>query len=117
MVALLIAARVFRALHDTMTHSPGEGRPGEWGPFWDSTTSWRLKYKDSDPANGPAFPGSTTWLVALTDGWHLTNLLAWLCMGVAVVLAAYTGATLWAIGGELAGRVVFEPVYKWARAV
>jgi len=37
--------------------------------------SWRNKWKDGDPLNGPKFFGSTTFLVFLTDFWHLTKFL------------------------------------------
>ena len=37
--------------------------------FWGSQ-SWRNKYKNFDPAQGRRFPGSTTWLVFVTDAPH-----------------------------------------------
>jgi len=43
--------------------------------FWNPTESWRNKYRDGDPSKGPRFFLSTTWLVSLTDGWHLFKLL------------------------------------------
>lgn len=38
--------------------------------FWNPAISWRNKYKNNAPENGPAFFGSTTFLVFLTDAWH-----------------------------------------------
>lgn len=48
-----------------------------WGngkQFWDKDLSWRNKYK-ADGKNA-RFPGSTTWAVAVTDGYHLTNFIS-----------------------------------------
>jgi hypothetical protein len=40
--------------------------------FWDPSISWRNKYQNGDPAQGEAFPGSSTIFVAATDGYHAT---------------------------------------------
>ena len=50
---------------------------GHWGKghqFWDNELSWQNKYK-SDGITA-RFPGSTTWAVSITDGYHLTNLIS-----------------------------------------
>ncbi len=44
--------------------------------FWDFQTSWKNKYQDYD--NGdyrPAFFGSKSFAVGLTDGYHLTRMV------------------------------------------
>lgn len=50
---------------------------GHWGKghqFWDNELSWQNKYKaDGKTAR---FPGSTTWAVSVTDGYHLTNFIS-----------------------------------------
>ena len=43
--------------------------------YWQPEISWRNKYKNGDPAQGRKFPGSTTWLVWTTDGWHLMKMI------------------------------------------
>ncbi len=43
--------------------------------FWDPEISWRRKYKNGIPEDGPRFFLSTTTLVFLTDGWHLMKWL------------------------------------------
>ena len=48
--------------------------------FWNPKESWKNKYKNGDPDQGPKFLFSTTWLVFLTDAWHLFQ---------AVMLASY----------------------------
>lgn len=49
---------------------------GHWGKgtFWDASISWKNKYK-SDMTTA-RFPGSTTFFVSVTDGYHLTNTLS-----------------------------------------
>lgn len=56
--------------------------PGYWNPDY----SWRRKYKNGRPADGPAFFGSTTFLVFLTDAWHLLKFLQMAFFRLAVVL-------------------------------
>ncbi len=47
---------------------------GAGHPFWDQTVSWKNKYRDFDAGDKrAAFPGSKTYLVAFTDGFHLTR--------------------------------------------
>lgn len=41
--------------------------------FIDPKVSWRNKYKNGDPAQGPVFPFSTSILCAITDLWHLAK--------------------------------------------
>jgi len=52
--------------------------------FWKPSVSGANKYKNGDPAQGPAFPGSRTWLVFATDGYHLTRFADHLFMSGAV---------------------------------
>lgn len=43
--------------------------------FWDPAISWKNKYKNHEPDEGPRFWQSTSALVALTDGYHLMRLI------------------------------------------
>ena len=56
--------------------------------FWDFRVSWTNKYKNGDPKQGSKFFGSTTFLVFLTDAWHLYKAVWILCM-VYAILAFY----------------------------
>ncbi len=38
--------------------------------FWNPELSWRNKYQNGDPAQGPKFIGSTSALVFTTDAYH-----------------------------------------------
>jgi hypothetical protein len=63
--------------------------PERWQTFA-GPGSWRNKYKNRDPNQGPAFPGATTWLVWLTDAWHLVKFLmiATNVLSLAILIAA-----------------------------
>jgi hypothetical protein len=41
--------------------------------YWNPYQSWRNKYRNGDPSQGAAFPGSTTWLAWSTDGYHASR--------------------------------------------
>lgn len=43
--------------------------------FFNPEKSWVNKYKDNNPNLGPKFFGSKTFLVFLTDAWHLCKTL------------------------------------------
>jgi hypothetical protein len=114
-VFLLLLAHLAKAPADAQAH--GSPRLVRWFPHWAGPESWRLKYRGGAEANGPAFPLSTTALVALTDLWHFANLLAWLAWAGALLLACFVGRpALWyAVGGLVAGKLLFEPLYAYLR--
>lgn len=72
------------------------------GAVWFSHLGWALKYKDGDPKKGPAFPGSTTVFVWLTDAFHFFQLLAYTSLEAAVVLHGFD---------------VFELLGSWVEAL
>ncbi|MGI4884295.1 MAG: hypothetical protein ACRYFR_04980 [Janthinobacterium lividum] len=113
LIALLALAGALRAVHDTGTHAPA--KLAKWGPYWDALESWKLKYRNYDVTKGPRFWGSTTVFVALTDGWHLTNLLSWGCADAALLLAAWPAYRWGAVAAVGARRLVFQPLYSWLR--
>lgn len=39
--------------------------------YWNPLISWKRKWKNGDKAQGERFWLSSTWLVGLTDAWHL----------------------------------------------
>lgn len=51
--------------------------------FFNPLVSWKNKYKNGNPAQGPKFFGSTTFLAFTTDAWHLfkTSMLTLLFIG------------------------------------
>lgn len=61
---LIIISAVAKAVMDVISE-------GKWSGWWNKSESWRNKWKDGDPEKGEKFFGSSTFLVWLTDGWHL----------------------------------------------
>jgi uncharacterized membrane protein (Fun14 family) len=61
--------------------------------FMNGETSWRNKYKNGDPSQGPRFFLSKGSLVFLTDMWHLskTTMLLMLCLAI----VTYTPIFVW----------------------
>ena len=49
--------------------------PGANENWFNPQISWRNKYKDGDPDNGPKFFLSTSVLVMVTDQYHLNNFI------------------------------------------
>jgi hypothetical protein len=60
--------------------------PGANDQFWKPSKSGANKYKNGDPRQGAKFPGSTTWAVFLTDGYHLTRFTDHLLWSGAIAL-------------------------------
>ena len=50
------------------------------GKWFNPYESWVLKWKNKDEAQGEKFFGSSTFLVWVTDGWHLLKMLFLLFM-------------------------------------
>jgi hypothetical protein len=76
LIICLIVSNVFMDIS-------AEGRLTGW---WDKETTWRNKWKLGKPENGPAFWGSTTVFVFITDGWHLMQFIFHTCwqLGIAI---------------------------------
>jgi len=47
----------------------------KWRNWFNESEGWKNKYKDRDPKKGPAFPGSTTIFVFITDAWHFFQMI------------------------------------------
>lgn len=80
--------------------------------FWNPRISWKNKYKADGKT--PRFPGATTWLVFLTDGWHLAK--TFLTAGLALMPAiwikyAYDLNWWWFAGLWVVCRALFGAVF------
>lgn len=53
--------------------------------FWNPYRSWINKWKNNDASQGPKFLGSTTFLVFLTDSWHLIKAIFILTLVCSVI--------------------------------
>lgn len=82
-----------KAISDTlMTHYSGSVFCLEEDNGFFGKNSWVRKYKNFDPSQGERFFLSSTFLVFLTDGWHLSN---------AVQMAAFMNALYIGINWKL----------------
>jgi hypothetical protein len=73
--------------------------------YWKPALSGANKYKNGDPNQGAKFPGSKTWLVFVTDGYHLTRFTEHLFMSGAIAfkIAGYQKKKWYAYLMEAAG--------------
>lgn len=76
----------FRYDRSIFPQGPGEQILGGGEMFWNPDISWRNKWKNGDPSQGERFPGSSTALVFLTDGWHLLQFLMLTFFQVAIAM-------------------------------
>lgn len=74
-VILISIAGISNAIMDVVNfhfHTSIFNNPKVFNPnYWNLAVSWRNKYKNGDPTQGARFFGSTSFLVFLTDAWHL----------------------------------------------
>src|SRR5690348_2992553 len=91
------------------------------GEFWDMRVSWKLKYRNFDAGDlRPAFPGAKTWLVGLTDGYHLTRTIyrAANLATISISFCDFKGKDKWKIICKrlllsvLSDRAMFIIIYK-----
>ncbi len=57
------------------------------GKFWNGKNSWLNKYQDNDMTKGPAYFGSTSFLVWTTDAPHMFNLFTHQFQTMSILLA------------------------------
>lgn len=53
--------------------------------FWNPALSWKNKYKNGIPSEGPKFKGSTNIFVCTTDGYHMLRTTKRAIEGVTLV--------------------------------
>jgi len=93
-ILLLILAGIGKAIMDTLQfHFPVSIFSKYWKNKWlDPSISWRNKYKNNDPLQGEAFPGSTTIFVFVTDCWHFAQFVFLRSILAVVVVFPLSGA-------------------------
>lgn len=86
--------------------------------YWWPTTSFLNKYKGGKKENGPAYFGSTSFLVWTTDGYHMTRFVEHLFLAGALSVKITQSKKKWyyyvaeAAGYWLVNRVGFAVVYN-----
>lgn len=98
------------AAQDAITHNFEKSIFRNLNPkFFNPDVSWINKYKDDNPLEGPKFFGSTTFLVWLTDFWHLLKFVKMNCIWIALAVSTYWW--IYPLGMLLHG-VFFEVFYR-----
>ena len=72
----MMIAGMFNAIMDTLSFQYDKSiflKYPKYEKFLNPQKSWLNKYKNNDPALGPKFFGSMTFLVWTTDLWHLAK--------------------------------------------
>ena len=84
--------------------------------FWDKHKSWRNKWKGGVAANGEKFFGSSTFLVWITDAWHLFNGLSYLSLFFIAVLTVMMTHNVFYIALVFSmSFIFFELIYKYLK--
>lgn len=81
--------------------------------WWNPRISWKNKYKNGS-ITIPRFFGSTTFLVWITDAWHLFQMIMLNCFFLSIVLYSkeFTHFVDFLIY-MIYFKVIFEIFYKW----
>lgn len=53
--------------------------------YYDPSICWKNKYKNGDVKQGPKFFGSTTFLIFITDAWHLFKTIWMSCLFTSIL--------------------------------
>ena len=74
--SFIILASIFNAVMDILQYKYSQSvfnnLSNKW---WNPKISWKNKYKNGLKEQGPAFVGSTTIFVFITDAWHFFKTL------------------------------------------
>jgi hypothetical protein len=89
-----ILAAICNAVMDILAFKYKYSIFSSWNPnYWNPSISWRNKYKNRKVSNGPAFFGSTTFLVFTTDAWHLFQFFSNSFIVVSIILTVHVYCT------------------------
>lgn len=121
---LFVAAGVAKSVQDTIAHHYTNSifsTPTYNALFWNPKRSWINKYKKTEEGvdiNREKFFGSTTFLVAFTDAWHLFQFLHINLLIIATTATAVNDPVL-VIVGVIVYRVAFELFYSsvWKKKI
>jgi hypothetical protein len=88
-IILMVLAGIANAIMDVLKTRYNSSIFASWPKqtWLKPSLSWRNKWKDRDSKKGPKFFGSTTFLVWLTDFWHLAKFLMLMLIAFALVFS------------------------------
>jgi hypothetical protein len=115
LIFTMIAA-ISMAAQDKVQHHFTTSVFARLGPWWNPKESWRLKWRNGDPAQGERFWGSSTVLVFVTDFWHFAKWVMLKAMFLAMVWGAYgvwwkRGVAFIVLHGAFS--LCFEVWFRW----
>jgi hypothetical protein len=121
--ALLMLAALFNSVMDVLQFRYSESvfaKQTQHDSFLNPSISWRNKWANGDPAQGEAYPGSSTVFVLFTDGWHLAKFFMLTCFEVAILLLLYQlyrfkwySMIMIFLGMKILFGLTFEPFFKY----
>lgn len=76
-LSIIALIGIAKGINDTLQFHYSDSVFSKLNPlFWNPSVSWKNKYVDADNGNlKPRFLGANTFLVSLTDAWHLFELI------------------------------------------
>ena len=89
---LLLLAAYFNSIMDVLQFRYSKSvfaNQTKYESFQNPAISWQNKWADGDPAQGEAYPGSSTIFVLFTDSWHLAQFFMFTCFEVIILLLLY----------------------------
>jgi hypothetical protein len=94
-IVLMIFAGIWNSVMDVLKTRYNTSIFSSWkNQTWlKPSLSWRNKWKDGDRSKGEKFFGSSTFLVWITDFWHLAKML--MLLGVAFSIVMYQPIVAW----------------------
>lgn len=114
-----MVAAIFNAIMDTVSTKYNKTIFAKYFPqykqFFDGSVSWKNKYKNGDPSQGPKFFGSTTFLVSLTDAWHMAKAFMLLMFSLGIVFYSpvfgFTDFLLYFIGFSVTFEIFYSNIF------
>jgi len=114
-IIFMVFAGIWNAVMDVLKTRYNTSIFSKWkNQTWlKPSLSWRNKWKDGDRSKGEKFFGSSTFLVWLTDFWHLAKML--MLVGISFGIVFYQPIVAWWIDWFIlycAFTVPFEIFYS-----
>jgi len=121
---LVLFAGACKAIMDTVDFHWGTSifskiKSKKWRMWANQSEGWKNKYKNRDQKQGPAFWGSTTFFVWVTDLWHFSQMFMFWALMLAIVffqpITNFTWETWWitAIILKIAFSASFELFFSY----
>lgn len=114
--AILISiAAIANGIMDVLANHFDQSRFRRLSNWWNPARSWRMKWKNGDPAQGERFLLSSTALVWLTDAWHLFKGIMLVCLVAVVVCYKPILGLIDIILFLVLWGLFFETTYRWLK--